>query len=183
MTDSDEITLIETPIASEASKLRVAVLPLKDWPLEDCNGKPTISPIKGTWCLVPANQVTTVRSSGIVSCPNCGEPALVPPQAIECDAESRWQLPAYQCRGCKFHGTLILQHWERRRLYCVAYEVQPPGGEVKGATEYLHAKDAGEALKYFWAGRRKDDYVLRVVGASVVIGYFVNDTKGDKLSV
>lgn len=72
-------------------------------------------------------------------------------------------------------------------LFAIAMNVSIRGGPWKPRIEYLHAKDAGDArVQYLQSecmAMKAGTFRVDIVGVSHVIGYFVNDNKGDILSV
>ena len=70
-----------------------------------------------------------------------------------------------------------------RPLYCIAYERYDKKGQiVKADFEYVHADSIPHARNQFCFSN-PNRRTHRVVGVAPVIGYFVEDKKGDILSV
>ena len=85
---------------------------------------------------------------------------------------------------------------EKKTLYAVAIEVRRIIGRSrsgkgfrysswKGDIRYLHAIDVNEAHVMFTAAHSQEilGNVMRIASIGRVIGYFVNDNKGEQLSV
>jgi hypothetical protein len=77
---------------------------------------------------------------------------------------------------------------EKDPLFALAMNVSTNGGLTwKPRMEYIHAKDAGDArVKYLNSeimALKNNQLRIDIIGVSHVLGYFVNDTKGDILSV
>jgi hypothetical protein len=76
---------------------------------------------------------------------------------------------------------VILKDWDKRRLYCAAYETRD-GDTLKPHKEYLHATDDKEALKFFWAQHKLSE-VTNLVGIAPVVGFFTQSEKTDRILV
>lgn len=78
---------------------------------------------------------------------------------------------------------------EKRALYCVAYEYRMlrKGGQWtpwKAEFDYLHANDWKDAQWWFFQSEPPDKFRQIHIGhVAPVIGYHVEDNKGDVLSV
>ena len=72
----------------------------------------------------------------------------------------------------------------KKTLYCICYEYQIMGA-VWGADKlYMHGEDAGDVrLQFFRSDAPETMRRIRIVAIAPVIGYFVDDTKGNRLSV
>ena len=69
-------------------------------------------------------------------------------------------------------------------LYAIAYEYRVRVGVWKPDIIYLHAKDDGDArIQFFQSESQVKWRHMRIVGIAPVIGFHVNDSKGDNLSV
>lgn len=75
----------------------------------------------------------------------------------------------------------------KQQLYAIAYEYRIGRGRTRKwipEIDYLHADDGADArLKFFQSEPLEIMREVRMVGVAPVIGYFVDDNKGDKLSV
>ncbi len=84
----------------------------------------------------------------------------------------------------------------KKKLYCVAVEVHMAGAVVKTSLEYIHADDPPVNIKAEDASKWRNANVLfkfrltcpdsrryHVVSVGEVIGYHVEDKKGEVLSV
>lgn len=76
----------------------------------------------------------------------------------------------------------------KKELHAIAYEykVRDRNGKVRWVPEidYLHATDTGDArLQYLQSEPPQVMREVRIVGVAKVLGYFVDDNHGDKLSV
>ena len=67
-------------------------------------------------------------------------------------------------------------------LYAVAIERIDQQGRVTPAIEYLHAEDVSHARAQFCYSE-PNRRTSRIVGVALVIGFYVNENHGDKLSV
>lgn len=73
---------------------------------------------------------------------------------------------------------------EKRLLYAVAYEYKVKKKKWIPDIDYLHANDANDARWWFFQSEPPETFrQVRVVGIAPVIGYFVDDNKGEQLSV
>jgi hypothetical protein len=74
-----------------------------------------------------------------------------------------------------------------KKLYAIAYEYRLGRGRNRkwcADIDYLHATDAGDArLQYLNSEPPQVMREVRIVGIAPVLGYFVNDNHGEKLSV
>jgi hypothetical protein len=71
-----------------------------------------------------------------------------------------------------------------KTLYCICYEYKKSPGIWDCDKLYLHADDAGDArLQFFRSDSPETMREIRIVGIAPVIGYFVDDNKGNELSV
>jgi len=72
----------------------------------------------------------------------------------------------------------------KRTLYCICYEYRIRPGVWDCDKLYLHADDAGDArLQFFRSDSPETMRHIRIVGIAPSIGYFVDDKKGEELSV
>ncbi len=142
-----------------------------------------ILPESGTWTLAPES-VWHLGIKGILSCPRCSEACGVMDGMGERGEDDRqsFVLKTWHCNKCHLEARVILKDWDKRRLYCAAFETLVDG-VLTPNKEYMHAVDDQDATAQFWNGRIKADNVTKLVGVAPVIGYFVQDTQGRKLSV
>lgn len=69
-------------------------------------------------------------------------------------------------------------------LYCICYEFKLRPGVWDCDKLYLHAENDGDARWQFLRAENPDLMrEMRIVGIAPVVGYFVNDTRGEALSV
>jgi len=72
----------------------------------------------------------------------------------------------------------------KRTLYCIAYEFRVRPGVWDCDKLYMHADNVEDArLQFFRSDSPELMREIRVVGIAPVIGLFVDDTKGEVLSV
>lgn len=72
----------------------------------------------------------------------------------------------------------------KKPLYAIAYEYRVRPGVWRPEIEYMHAEDNSDArLQFFRSEPNSNHRHMRIVGIAPVLGYFVNDNKGDALSV
>lgn len=70
-----------------------------------------------------------------------------------------------------------------RPLYCIAYELYSRKGHLlKGDLEYVHADSVAHARNQFCYSN-PNRRTHKVVGVAPVIGFYVDDKKGEVLSV
>lgn len=142
-----------------------------------------ILPKAGTWTL-PPHAVAHLGAKGIISCPRCAEAYFILPDmgAKGEDNPLTLVIPQWHCNKCQFEARVILNDWDKRKLYCAAFETLVNGVLIANK-EYMHAVDEADATGQFWNGRIAADNVVRLVGVAPAIGYFVQDNAGRKLSV
>jgi len=142
-----------------------------------------ILPQPGTWTLAP-RAIHHLNFKGILACPRCNEACgLQPDMGVKAeDVPINQVLDNWHCNKCQFRCRVILKDWDKRKLYCAAYETLV-NGELTANKEYMHAESVQDATTQFWNGRIEADNVVRLVGVALVIGYFVQDNEGRKLSV
>ena len=142
-----------------------------------------ILPMIGTWTLAPTT-VHHLNIRGILSCPRCTEVCGITPDmgAKGEDIPIDLVLKQWHCNKCHFQCRVILKDWDKRKLYCAAFETVVDG-VLTANKEYMHAESVEDATGQFWNGRIAADNVVKLVGVALVIGYFVQDDQGRKLSV
>jgi len=70
-----------------------------------------------------------------------------------------------------------------RLLYCICYEYRLRPGVWDCDKLYLHADDAGDArLQFFRSDAPETMRQIRIVAVAPVVGFFVDDNKGEELS-
>lgn len=150
------------------------------WPVQGAN----ISPIPGTWTLPPpkAKRILPPSTRALLSCPNCGTACILLNSQLEEDlVEHTASVERWQCSHCKFVCNPTLLQFDRRKLYCAAFERFLPNGTVEGIKEYYHGIDKDDVLLQFNQGHPETN--IKIVAIGVVIGYFVDDDKGNELHV
>ncbi len=142
-----------------------------------------ILPQAGTWTLAP-RAIHHLNIKGILSCPRCSTVCGLLPDMGEksADIPTDQVLKQWHCDKCHFECRVILKDWDKRQLYCAAYETLV-NDVLTANKEYMHAESVQDATNQFWNGRIEADNVVRLVGVAPVIGYFVQDNAGRKLSV
>lgn len=153
------------------------------WLME--NGK--IRPERGTWTLPPA-ELKQLREKvhGILACPNCDAVMMLAPLPTD-EINKEHQTGTLirkdvRCK-CGLLYTAKLIDWDKRRLYCVVFEV-PRGKGTRMMKEYLHAESREQAIYTFSQGHL--DHPYKLVDAAPVFGYFVDEKKdkeGNSLTV
>jgi uncharacterized C2H2 Zn-finger protein len=142
----------------------------------------SIKPIPGTWTLLGGEDRRRFAERGVnvkafFACPRCSQVGFIPegfnPPKEMGDTKP---LPELHCRKCNFGCHIILEKWDKRRLYCACYETRC-GNTFKAHKEYLHAEDEAEAKKYFWAQHGPE--VTNFVGIAPAIGFFLQPKEND----
>jgi len=140
-----------------------------------------ILPESGTWTLAPQS-VWHLGIKGILSCPRCSEACgILHDMGEKADNPSHLTIKQWHCQKCHFQCRPMLLDWDKRKLYCAAFETLVDG-VLKANKEYMHAVDEQDATAQFWNGRIAADNVVKLVGVAPAIGYFVQDTQGRKLT-
>lgn len=146
----------------------------------------SVRPVKGSWTLLGGEDRRRMAGKGInvkglLSCPNCGQASLIPenfnPPKKLGDGRPHHK---FVCHGCMFDCFMLLQEWDKRKLYCACYETRE-GDSLKPHKEYLHAEDDREAHKFFWASHGRE--VTNLIGIAPALGFFAEDPSGAHLSV
>lgn len=142
-----------------------------------------ILPETGTWTLAPKT-LWHLKIKGILSCPRCAHACGILEGMGEKGEDNPLTLVLkhWHCDSCHFEARVILNDWDKRKLYCACYETLV-NGVLMANKEYMHALDEQDATAQFWNGRIAADNVTKLVGVAPAIGYFVQDTAGRKLSV
>ena len=144
-------------------------------------------PVAGTWTLIGGEDRRRFFERGLnvkalFACPRCKQIGIIPegfnPPTELGDTKP---LPELHCRMCNFGCRIILKDWDKRRLYCAAYETRD-GDTLKPHKDYLHAVDELEAKKFFWA-QHPGGEVTNLVGIAPVIGFFAKSKDERKLIV
>lgn len=165
-------------MSAEMKSCDTVRFPCMPWAVQGTFGE-RMQPIPGTWTLAP-EQLCVAGVRGVVCCPNraCHECALIPFDMGEM-VEGILHLQAFSCRKCGFLCNARLLEWDKRKLFCIVYELLSADGDLAktmGRKEYTHAETREQAISYFVAGT---GYLLdhaqqawRLVEAAVAIGYF-----------
>lgn len=150
----------------------------------------SILPVKGTWALPPAHLRHVFQRIGVdekvrglIACPNCSTPSILTSDIVETDnVDHVGVMPLLRCSQCPFSCRAILEKWDTRRLYCVAFETRV-GDEIRPNKEYYHGDSQVDVAEQFYNGHLMDHNIINIVGIGAVIGYFVDDKEGMKLHV
>ena len=174
--------------------VETVTFPCEEWPAtrnRDTGELVGLRPLPGTWTLISGEDRRRFAKRGmslkaLFACPRCSQIGFIPegfkpPTALGDTVE----LPEMHCRRCKFGCRAILKDWDKRKLYCVAFETRGKGNE-KGETieshkENHHAEYELEAKVFFWAQHGAE--VTHVVGIAPVVGFFAKDKAERKLIV
>jgi len=147
------------------------------WLLE--NGNPDrMRPVPGTWTLAPAN-LRERGVHGVLCCPNCNQCALIRADMGKLE-NGTCTLKGFSCAKCGFLCDARLQDWDKRKLFCVAYETSEiRDGKliVHPHKEHLHAVSEAEARFFFEQSHLNIRY--NIVGVAVVLGFFQRSEKDD----
>ena len=142
----------------------------------------SIHPVAGTWTLLGGEDRFRFYEKGMdvkamFACPRCGKVGFIPegfnPPVEFGDTKP---LPELHCRECKFGCRVILKEWDKRKLYCAAFETWE-NNDLKIHKQYLHAVNETEAKKFFWA--QYSPLNTHLVGIAPVIGFFAKSEKDD----
>jgi hypothetical protein len=152
-------------VTAQIAQERDLVLPCTPWVIKGDGER--IEPQPGTWTLAP-EKFLRQGVKGILSCPACNTCALVP-FTMGSDVQGTRLLPRFQCAHCKLVANLKLQEWDRRKLWCTAYEITSGPGEGLHK-EYTHAENREEVMYAFLQTRKLPRY--RLVDVGQVVGYF-----------
>ncbi len=90
----------------------------------------------------------------------------------------------FQCVKCKHFAHLRLQDWDKRKLFCIAYETFIDKDRERIAVlnkEYTHAETREQAMYFFEQSHLDIEYRLIDVGR--VIGYFGTEKDEKHLTV
>jgi hypothetical protein len=147
-----------------------------------------IKPVAGSWTLVGGDDRRRFAERGLdvkamFACPRCEQVGFIPesfnPTTVLGDSEV---LPELRCRKCHFGCRAVLKDWDKRKLYCAAFETRD-GDSLKPHKEYLHAVDLEEATRFFWAQHPRLGEVSNLVGIAPVVGFFAKSEKDDRTLV
>lgn len=145
----------------------------------------SVNPVPGTWTLLSGEDRRKFAERGIdvkglCACPRCKAITIIPesykPILHQGDTAPSGDL---RCNQCDHVCRIVLKQWDQRKLYCACYEAII-NGTVRLLKTYLHAVDDQEALKFFWAQHTPLE-VSKLVGIAPAIGFFVQDTKNDRI--
>ncbi|HEX6826564.1 MAG TPA: hypothetical protein VF077_09650 [Nitrospiraceae bacterium] len=143
----------------------------------------SINPVAGTWTLLGGEDRRRFHQKGMnvkamFACPRCNKVGFIPegfkPPVQFGDTQ---ELPELHCRACHFGCRVVLKDWDKRKLYCAAFEVTV-NGVMKVEKQYLHAEDEAEAKKFFWA--QYSPLKVYLVAIAPVIGFFAKSEKDEK---
>jgi hypothetical protein len=140
------------------------------------DGPESLQPVRGTWTLVP-EALWNKGVHGVLSCPHCGKAALIPHEMGETIEKGARRLNQLRCE-CGFTCHAILEDWDLRKLFCVAWESYDSNGKVIPQKDYMHATSSEEAIFFFEQSHIGMRY--HIVGAAPVIGYFARSEKNEK---
>jgi len=161
---------------SASQSARVIEFPCIPWKLDDGG----IHPEKGSWTLTPQSlRELRPEIEALLCCPNCS--AVMPFAKLPTDDIDRKHQTGVltrrdlQCK-CGLLFTAKLLDWDKRRLYCVAYETFR-GLEIVPHKEYLHAETDVQARYFFEQGHVRERY--NIVGIAPVVGYFADEKDRD----
>lgn len=160
--------------------IRTREFPCETWLIRDGE---EIQPIPGTWTYAPMFLRQTKGIKGILCCPECGIACLLHKDMGEkADDPKHMKLAQWHCDSCGYECSPVILDWDRRKLHCAAFETIQDG-KVIPHKEYLHAESIQEATAAFWAGHPPSDKITKLVGVAPVIGFYVLDNEGKKLTV
>lgn len=143
-----------------------------------------INPVAGTWTLISGEDRRRFFQRGLnvkamFACPRCKEIGFIPegfnPTVELGDSKP---LPELHCKKCQFGCRIVLKDWDKRKLYCAAYETRD-GDTLKPHKEYLHAESQEEAVKFFWAAHKVGE-ISNLVGIAPVVGFFAKSEKDER---
>lgn len=140
------------------------------------DGPESLQPVRGTWTLVPV-PLWEKGIHGVLSCPKCGKSSLVPHDMGETIERGARKLNELQCE-CGFVCHAVLEDWDLRKLYCVAWEAYDTNGKVFPQKDYMHATSREECVFLFEQSHIGQRY--HIVDAAPVVGYFVPNAKNEK---
>ena len=149
------------------------VLAKKEWPTVIRNGTiEQVKPIPESWFDI-RNVVQNSNFHALVSCPKCKEVNAVAHQVSTIDKLGKI-CPRYICgyKHCRYSCEIYLDEFHDKVLYAIALQ---DGKRIQ--LQYTHAKTVEEA------SRGIDRRRWSVIGIGPAIGYFVDDKKGDQLSL
>jgi hypothetical protein len=118
-----------------------------------------------------------VGVKGLISCPGCGEAALVR-YDMGHDTNGCRFVPHFQCARCRALFNAKLLEWDRRRLFCIVFEQTLADGSISAGKEYTHAEHRSDAMFAFITTHKAPEY--RVVEVGPVIGYFGKESDKDQ---
>ena len=143
------------------------------------------TPILGTWTLTP-EFLLRKGVKGILACPNCAHAALIRHDMGDV-INGVCEIRSFSCDKCGFACHPRLLHWDKRKLFCIAYEkldeitglpmVNSDGDFVR--KEYAHHETREDAFRMFVEGRRTAGR-FRVIDVGPVIGFFGKESDKDQ---
>lgn len=146
-----------------------------------------IKPIRATWTLLGGEDRRRFAEKGMdvkamFACPRCEQVGFIPESfSPPKELGDTKPLPELHCRKCQFGCRIVLKQWDKRRLYCAAYETSDGQGGFRQHKEYLHAEDDTEAKRFFWAQHGRD--VVTLAGIGPVVGFFAAKPKNERILI
>jgi hypothetical protein len=140
----------------------------------------SLHPVAGTWTLLGGEDRRRFSEKGMdvkamFACPRCAQIGLIPegfnPPVEFGDTKP---LPELHCRKCMFGCRATLKEWDKRKLYCAAFETHE-NNVLNTHKQYLHATDEVEGKKFFWA--QYNPLEVHLVGIAPVVGFFAKSEK------
>ena len=137
-----------------------------------------ISPIPGTWTLAP--EILLKKGiKGLISCPRCHQAALIR-YDMGTMVNGVLEIQGFSCAKCGFACHPRLLEWDRRKLFCIAYEIidQKSGLPMVDKNgdftrkQYTHALSREEAFTCFVETRAAVGHRFRVIDVGPVVGFF-----------
>lgn len=146
-----------------------------------------IQPERGTWTLMPSEHPMAKDAKGILSCPNCARMYVLLPDMGEPSTNPKDRtLSSIRC-NCGLIARAILRDWNKRILYCAAFETRDSDGNLTPNKEYMHAESEQDAKTQFWASHPPSNppsnFWINLIGIAPVVGYFALDKQEKKLTV
>ena len=157
--------------------------PCIPWCTRSGNRGLEIQPVPATWTLMPSEHPLAKSAKGIISCPRCALMFILLPEMGEpTDKPQNRLLSSWHCE-CGFTARAILLDWNKKTLYCAAFETVDLNGKLVANKDYMHAESEADAKEQFFALHPPMDRVVKLVGVAPVIGFFALDKQEKKLTV
>ena len=165
-------------MVATATRERDCVLTLAEWETQPTDRGMTYRGVPGTWHDVRKVAGCPKGLVALVCCPTCGEMFALSDRVHEIDEKGHVKHSVPCTRGtCSFRASLILEKWNKKPLYAVAIE-RWNGRAWIAEMHHTHANSDTEArAQCSHLGGR-----YRIVSAAPVVGWFVEDAHGEKLS-